>query len=347
MQHKVSAITPNQFAKVPFLPCSWTKYFYKSQTARTLTVLIHRPYERIQSTTGANTIKTCLFCDIVRCKIFLHPTIHEDIIHIHNHYTNPHIKLTKHRSMVDISNAIRMITDHLNHIPCTTHPSRPILWTTLLPSVHCYNQSTYPHLIGPPYIIISASSSFPYHTKIPHLPLNTFLNISVGQQCLLIIPDNKEYFVHIYSLVSTLPRNNYIRLFMDIIDNIYIYILQAILYKPIHTHTFAFATHQYTTHTHNTSSHHVSYPCINTTRKRPRLSSGRLIHWISEKNNPLAALYPSLKYHIHYFPKAFTQRTSYSILSCIQPKEDTLVTPPTPFKPTLSNPKVRNSQPPY
>ena len=127
---------------------SWTQHLYKLQTARTLVAHTHHPHEHIKPTTITNTMKTCSFCSTQTQNTALQPLIHGDSGHLHNHCTNAHITLTKHRSNVDISQAIRSLSTLLNNIPYPAPAQQATFRTTLLAGLHHFDNSTYTHPSG-------------------------------------------------------------------------------------------------------------------------------------------------------------------------------------------------------
>ena len=66
-------------------------------------------------------MKTCPFYTTTPRTTGLQPLLHGDSIHLHKHYNNQYITLTKHRSNADIAHVIQVLTTLLNNAPYNAH----------------------------------------------------------------------------------------------------------------------------------------------------------------------------------------------------------------------------------
>ena len=126
---------------------------YMSQTIRTLVAQIHHPHEHIKPTTLTNAMKTCPFyTTLTRVNIF-QLLLHGDSVHLYNHCTNLNITLIKHRSKIDISNAIQTLTTLLKHTPYNPNLQHVSFQTILLTTLHHYENFTYIPNTGPHVLV--------------------------------------------------------------------------------------------------------------------------------------------------------------------------------------------------
>ena len=234
---------------------NWTQHMYKSQTTRTLTTHTHQLHKDIKSTTITNTIQTCPFCATSPRHTSLRPLLHGDSVHLHNHYTNQHITLTKHRSNVDIAHVIQALTTLLEHAPYNAHPQHTSFQTALLTALYHFDNSLYILITG---TLWTNPLSSPIPTRQQHTHHSVQSSPQLCEKSLYrSLPRHDAYLHHTYELVSNLPLNNYTRDSLNIIDNLYIDILPASLHTSIKTYLTSIAQHQLTTH-------HENYPVTKT-----------------------------------------------------------------------------------
>ena len=125
---------------------SWTQHLYKSQTARTLVAQTHHPPEQIKPT----TMKTCPFCTTPLQTTGLQPLLYGDSVHLHNHCTNQHITLTKHRSNVYIAHVIQALSTLLSNTPYEAPTHHTTFRTILLTGLYYFDDSPYTSISSNP-----------------------------------------------------------------------------------------------------------------------------------------------------------------------------------------------------
>ena len=207
---------------------------------------MHHPHETIKPTTITNTMKTCPFCTTPPITTDLHPLLHGNSVHLHNHSTNQHIILTKQRSNTDIAHAIQVLTTLLRHAPYTASAQHTTFKTILLTALHHFDNSPFTPNMDNQY---TADLPFPLPTRQQRTHRSIQSSTRHWAQSLAhVSPRHDACLAHTHGLVSALPPNNYTQDSLTIIDHLCIGILPAALHRSIKIFLTSVARHQLTTH---------------------------------------------------------------------------------------------------
>ena len=189
-------------------------------------------------------MKVCSFYDDSTQVHQIH--LHGDITHLHIHYTNTQLQLTRDASNTDVTVVLKHLGALFQHVPFDLITGYELFQSFISILLHQYDEVTYHDTSDS-----DSDPDLPYHHSTMHPRTHRSITTSVIEWIRLrhhMNVDRPDLLTYTHGLVSSLSPVNYTRATMNVIDHIYIGILPRSTHALMRQYFSLFVTQQQQAH---------------------------------------------------------------------------------------------------